>query len=98
MAANVLPFALNEGPIAALLSDRDFAPVRRQAMELSARNQLRGTITDIKLDGLMAEVTVAIGEQEIVSVITRGSAERLGLRQGDAVTVIFKSTEVMLAK
>ena len=67
-------------------------------MELSARNQLRGTITDIKLDGLMAEVTVAIGEQEIISVITRGSAERLGLRQGDAVTVIVKSTEVMLGK
>jgi molybdate transport system regulatory protein len=67
-------------------------------MELSARNQLRGTITDIKVDGLMAEVTVEIGGQEIVSVITRGSAERLGLRQGDAVTVIVKSTEVMLGK
>lgn len=67
-------------------------------MELSARNQLRGTITDIKVDGLMAEVTVEIGGQEIVSVITRGSAERLGLRQGDAVTVIIKSTEVLLGK
>jgi molybdate transport system regulatory protein len=67
-------------------------------MELSARNQLRGTITDIKVDGLMAEVTVEIGGQEIVSVITRGSAERLGLRQGDAVTVLIKSTEVLLGK
>ena len=67
-------------------------------MELSARNQLSGTITEIKTDGLMAEVTVDIGGQEIVSVITRGSVERLGLREGDAVTVVIKSTEVMLGK
>jgi molybdopterin-binding protein len=46
----------------------------------------------------MAEVTVDVGGQEIVSVITRGSVERLGLREGDAVTVVIKSTEVMLGK
>ncbi len=67
-------------------------------MEVSARNQLRGTITEIKTDGLMAEVTVDVGGQEIVSVITRGSVERLGLHEGDAVTAVIKSTEVMLGK
>jgi molybdopterin-binding protein len=67
-------------------------------MELSARNQLRGTVSEIKTDGLMAEVTVELGGQEIVSVITRASVERMGLRQGDAVTVVIKSTEVMLGK
>jgi len=68
-------------------------------MELSARNQLSGTVTDIKLGGVMAEITVEIaGGQELVSVITRGSAERLGLKAGDLVTVIIKSTEVMLGK
>ena len=67
-------------------------------MELSARNQLTGTISDLQVDGLMAQVTVEIGAQEIVSVITRGSVERLGLKVGDAVTVIIKSTEVMLGK
>jgi molybdopterin-binding protein len=67
-------------------------------MELSARNQFKGTVRDVKLGGIMAEVTVDIGGQEIVSVITRGSAERLGLKAGDAVTVIIKSTEVMLGK
>jgi molybdopterin-binding protein len=46
----------------------------------------------------MAEVVVDIGGQEIVSAITRASVERLGLKEGDSVTVIIKSTEVMLGK
>ncbi len=67
-------------------------------MQISARNQLKGTVTEVHKDGLMAEVIVAIGDQELTSVITRSSAERLALKKGDAVTVIVKSTEVMLAK
>ena len=68
-------------------------------MELSARNQLSGTVTSIKLGGVMAEITVQIvGGQELISVITRGSAEKLNLQAGDQVTVIIKSTEVMLGK
>ncbi|HKE17865.1 MAG TPA: TOBE domain-containing protein [Kofleriaceae bacterium] len=67
-------------------------------MQLSARNQLKGTVTDVRKDGLMAEVTISIGDQELTSVITRGSADRLALQKGDAVTVVIKSTEVMLAK
>jgi len=70
-----------------------------KTMELSARNQLSGTVTSVKLGGVMAEVTVQItGGQELVSVITRGSAEKLGLQAGDQITVIIKSTEVMLGK
>jgi molybdopterin-binding protein len=68
-------------------------------MELSARNQLTGSITDVKLGGVMAEITVQIaGRQELVSVIKRTSAERLQLQAGDQVAVIIKSTEVMLGK
>ncbi|HLZ23990.1 MAG TPA: TOBE domain-containing protein [Ktedonobacterales bacterium] len=67
-------------------------------MQLSARNQLKGTVKDVKLGSIMAEVTVDIGGQEVVSAITHGSVERLGLQPGDAVTVIIKSTEVMLGK
>ena len=68
-------------------------------MELSARNQFTGTVTSVKLGGVMAEIMVRIaGGQELVSVITRGSAERLNLQAGDQVTVIIKSTEVMLGK
>jgi molybdopterin-binding protein len=68
-------------------------------MQLSARNQIAGTIKNVKLGGVMAEVLVEIaGGQELVSVITRASAEQLQLQQGDQVTVVVKSTEVMLAK
>jgi molybdate transport system regulatory protein len=47
---------------------------------------------------VMAEVTIAVGGEQIVAVITRHSAERLGLAEGDDVTVLIKATEVMLAK
>ncbi|HST26448.1 MAG TPA: TOBE domain-containing protein [Gaiellaceae bacterium] len=67
-------------------------------MELSARNQLKGTITGIQLGGVMAEVTVDVGGQEVVSVITRRSAESLGLQQGDQIVVVIKATEVLLAR
>ena len=65
-------------------------------MELSARNQLKGTITGIQLGGVMAEVTVDVGGQELVSVITRKSAEGLALKEGDPIVVVIKATEVML--
>jgi molybdopterin-binding protein len=67
-------------------------------MELSARNQLKGTIKSVKLGEIMAEVAVDVSGQEVVSVITRSSAERLHLQAGNQVTIIIKSTEVMLAK
>src|SRR5260221_9988798 len=47
-----------------------------RALAISARNRLRGRIAQLRLDGLMAEVVVRIGDQELVSVITRSSAER----------------------
>ena len=54
-------------------------------MQLSARNQIKGTVHKIRTDGLMAEVIVTVGDQELVSVITRASAESLDLKTGDAV-------------
>jgi len=64
---------------------------------LSARNQLQGTVRSVKLGTIMAEVVVDVGGNEIVSAITRGSAERLALSEGSAVTVVIKATEVMLS-
>ena len=73
----------------------DFYP---EAVMLSARNQFKGTIRSIKLGNVMAEVVVAVGGLEIVSAITRGSAEQMNLKVGDEVTAVIKSTEVMVAK
>jgi molybdopterin-binding protein len=68
-------------------------------MELSARNQFPGTVRTVRLGNVMAEVVVDIGGgHEIVSVITRSSAERLALREGDRVTAVIKSTEVLVMK
>ncbi|NJL94323.1 MAG: TOBE domain-containing protein [Anaerolineae bacterium] len=67
-------------------------------MALSARNQLKGTVKSIKKDAIMAEVVVELpGGQEIVSVITTTSAETLGVSEGKEITVVIKSTEVMLS-
>ncbi|MGA7234906.1 MAG: TOBE domain-containing protein [Bryobacteraceae bacterium] len=67
-------------------------------MALSARNQLPGTIEEIQIGDIMAHVVVKVGDNLIESVITRNSAEELGLKKGDAVRVVVKSTEVMIQK
>jgi molybdopterin-binding protein len=68
-------------------------------MELSARNQFAGKVKSILLGGVMAEVVVDIGDgKEIVSVITKASAERLGLAEGVEVTALIKSSEVLLGR
>ena len=67
-------------------------------MPLSARNQLKGTIKSIVTDKIMAEVVVTLGDgQELVSVITASSVQRLNLQVGQPITVIVKATEVMLS-
>ena len=67
-------------------------------MGISARNQLKGKITEIILGDVMAHVTVRVGQDLIESVITRKSADELALKKGDDVTVTVKATEVMIAK
>lgn len=68
------------------------------ALKTSARNRLPGTVTAVKLGEVMAQVDVRVGDNHIVSVITREAAEELGLKEGDQVIAIIKSTEVMVAK
>jgi molybdate transport system regulatory protein len=71
----------------------DTLPVER----LSARNQLRGTVVSVRGDRVLCEVVLRLGDgQEVSAVITRRSAERLGLRRGMVATAVIKATEVML--
>lgn len=65
---------------------------------LSARNQFKGVIKSVKLGNVAAEVVVTVGNLEVVSMITRGSADSMKLQPGDAVTVVIKSSEVMIDK
>ncbi len=73
-------------------------PAAHGSMNLSARNQLRGTIRGIARDGLMAEVRLDLGGQELVAVITVSSVERLGLVVGGDAYAVIKSTEVMIGR
>jgi molybdopterin-binding protein len=65
---------------------------------LSARNQLVGVVQSVKLGDIMAEIVIRVGEFELVSIITRSSAEGMGLKAGDPVKAVIKSTEVMVDK
>lgn len=70
----------------------------RGGIELSARNQLRGRVTAVSGDGIMAEVRLDVGGQELVAIITRSSADRLRVRVGEEVLAVIKSTEVMIGR
>jgi molybdopterin-binding protein len=67
-------------------------------MEISARNQLRGTVQSVTMGDIMAEVVIDLGGQLITAEITRKSAERLGLKIGTPAIAIIKATEVMVGK
>jgi len=67
-------------------------------MPLSARNHLKGEITDIVLGTVTALITVKVGNNVVESVITRRSAEEMRLKKGDQVTAVIKATEVMIQK
>jgi molybdopterin-binding protein len=67
-------------------------------VKLSARNQLRGRVTAVKSGAVMAEVEVRIEPGQVVAAITDTSRAELDLREGDEVTVVIKSTEVLIGK
>ena len=67
-------------------------------MSISARNQLKGKVTEVILGDVMAHVTIKIGQNVIDSVITRKSADELKLKKGDSVIAVVKATEVMVSK
>jgi molybdopterin-binding protein len=65
---------------------------------LSARNQLPATVTAVKSGAVMAEIEVQIEPGTVVAAITDASRANLDLKEGDRVTVVIKSTEVLIAK
>jgi len=67
-------------------------------MEISARNQLKGTVKEIKRGSVNGEVIVDIGGQLVTSSITLVSIDRLALKAGDSVVAIVKATDVMIGK
>ncbi|MBU22506.1 MAG: helix-turn-helix transcriptional regulator [Vicinamibacterales bacterium] len=64
---------------------------------ISGRNQLRGIIDEVRMEGLLAQVRLRIGDQTLTAVITRDAVSALKLRRGNPAMAIIKSTEVMIA-
>ena len=64
---------------------------------ISGRNQLRGIVDEIRVDGLLAQVRLRIGDQRLTAVITRDAVDELKLKRGSPAIAIIKSTEVMIA-
>jgi molybdopterin-binding protein len=70
----------------------------REPRELSARNRFRGTVREIKVEGLLAQVELEAGPFRVVSVVTREAVEELGLKPGAPATAVVKATSVMLER
>jgi molybdopterin-binding protein len=67
-------------------------------VSISGRNQLRGYVDEVRVEGLLAQVRLRIGDQTLTAVITRDAVEELKLKRGDDALAIIKSTEVMIAR
>ena len=68
------------------------------SLKISARNQLPGKVVAVEESGVISKVKIMIEPQVVTSVITREAVEKLGIKKGDDVYAIIKSTEVMIGK
>ena len=72
---------------------------RKQVIRrVSGRNQLVGRIDGVRISGLMAEVKISIGDQQITSIITASSAREMNLKPGQTAAALIKATEVMILR
>jgi molybdate transport system regulatory protein len=86
-----------EGYMSEALADQEYGEVL--GLKISARNQLKGKVVSIEKDGITAKVKVEIKTPVVVTaVITKEAVEELGVKVGDEVNAVIKSTEVMIAK
>ena len=80
-------------------SNSEAVPERRSNYRrISGRNQLVGRVTDVKVSGLMAQVSISIGGQHITSIITADAVREMRLQKGQKVAALVKSTEVMIIR
>ena len=72
--------------------------VAPNSIALSGRNRLRGFVEEVRVDGLLGQVRLRIGDQTLTAVITADALTELKLKRGDDAVAIVKSTEVMIAR
>lgn len=69
---------------------------RRNFRRISGRNQLVGRVLDIRISGIMAQVTLSVGDQHITSIVTADAIREMRLKKGQIAAALIKSTEVMI--
>lgn len=77
---------------------RGVAERRTDFRRISGRNQLVGRVTEIKISGLLAQVTISVGGQRITSIVTADAVREMRLKTGQTIAALIKSTEVMLLR
>jgi molybdopterin-binding protein len=71
---------------------------RERFRRVSGRNQLVGKVVSVRIEGLLAQVVLAVGDQQINSIITADAARDLNLKKGDSAAALVKSTDVMIER
>ncbi len=70
----------------------------RATGRISGRNQLLGSVLEVTVDGLLAKVVLAVGDQRVTAIITADAVRELGLKPGDEAVALIKATEVMIGR
>jgi len=90
-AASLKPFLEEDGK-------RPEIESRARYRRVSGRNQLAGKVVSIRIEGLLAEVILTIGDAQVTAIITAAAARELNLKKGDAAAALIKSTDVMIER
>jgi molybdopterin-binding protein len=71
---------------------------RERYRRVSGRNQLAGKVVSVRIEGLLAEIVLSIGDSNVTAIITAGAARELQLKKGDNAAALIKSTDVMIER
>ena len=90
-----------ESVLRPLLSEQEAGPTvksRERFRRVSGRNQLIGRVLSVRIEGLLAQVVLLIGDQQITSIITADAAREMSLKKGDEAGALIKSTDIMIER
>lgn len=90
-AASLRPFLEADGK-------KPEADSRARYRRVSGRNQLAGKVVSVRIEGLLAEVVLQIGDAHVTAIITAAAARELALKKGDTAAALIKSTDVMIER
>ncbi len=79
-------------------ADRQPTQSRERYRRVSGRNQLSGKVISVRIEGLLAQVVLAIGDQQVTAIITADAAREMALRKGDTAAALVKATEIMIER